>query len=91
MQRSSVLGPEFVYYRSHSFIFAFGKKATGARKHGRLNGLVPSGNMVYLGADVPIQSSQNFFVLDGQTGELVHEEYFAETGGYYWESCCIGR
>jgi outer membrane protein assembly factor BamB len=80
---SSVLGPEFVYYRSHMFIFAL-NKATGEKawtfKWSSSTGV----NMVYLGGYVYLSDHNRIFVLDGQTGELVHEEPFAETGGYYW-------
>jgi outer membrane protein assembly factor BamB len=80
---SSVLGPEFVYYRSHMFIFAL-NKATGEKawtfKWSSSSGV----NMVYLGGYVYLSNHSRIFVLDGQTGELVHEEPFAETGGFYW-------
>ncbi len=78
-----ILGSNAMYCLSNSYVFALDKN-TGQKIWSFDWTGTTSVNMVYSNGYVYLSNHGAIFILDAQTGELVHEEPLPEGNGYFW-------
>ncbi|MBO6620422.1 MAG: PQQ-like beta-propeller repeat protein [Balneola sp.] len=83
LTRSFVIGPKYIYIAGVADIYAL-DKVTGERKWKFDRTSSTLVKPVYLDGYVYHSDHHSLFVIDGETGELVHEEPLPEGGGFFW-------
>jgi outer membrane protein assembly factor BamB len=81
--REVVLGPNLMYNRSSAYVFAL-DKITGEKVWAFKWTSASGVNMVYLKGYLYLSDHGIIYVLDAETGELVHEEPLPTGNGYLW-------
>ena len=79
-----IVGPSSIYIRSSAYAFVL-DKATGEKVWDFKWTSATGVNPIYLGGFVYLSNHYTIFILDAETGELVHEEPLPNGGGYFWE------
>lgn len=81
--REVVLGPNLMYNRSSAYVFAL-DKITGEKVWAFKWTSASGVNMEYLEGYLYLSDHGIIYVLDAETGELVHEEPLPTGNGYLW-------